>query len=124
MYRKTIVFAALLLLISMPAHFAKAASFDCAKAATADEIAVCKSTALSELDVKMATLFGVRMEIPMMMGASGAARDEQRAFLDERKACGSQDACIGKAYAARIAVLEQTIKSAMQDYCDKIGLCG
>ena len=103
---------------------AKAASFDCAKAAKADEIAVCKSQKLSDLDVKMATLYGVRMEIPMMMGAKGSAQDEQRAFLGKRAACGSNVSCIEGAYTARIGELEQTIKAAMQDYCNKIGLCG
>ena len=30
---------------------------------------------------QMATLYGVRMQIPMLMGARGAAQDEQRAWL-------------------------------------------
>ena len=36
----------------------------------------------------MATLYGVRMQIPMLMGARGAAQDEQRAWLASA-ACGS-----------------------------------
>ena len=58
-----------------------AASFDCGKARTADEKAICASPALSDLDTQMATLYGVRMQIPMLMGARGAAQDEQRAWL-------------------------------------------
>jgi uncharacterized protein len=103
---------------------ADAASFDCAKAAKPDEKAICATPALSDLDVEMATLYGVRMEIPMMMGAKGAAQDEQVAFLQQRAACGSDTACIASAYSARIATLKQTIADAMKDYCNKIGLCG
>jgi len=101
----------------------EAASFDCGKATKPDEIAICDSTKLSDLDVEMATLYRVRMEIPMLMGARGAAQDEQRAFLTKRETCGGKVACIEAAYTARIAVLNQAIKAAMQDYCKKLGIC-
>ncbi len=103
---------------------AEAASFDCTKAKTADEIAICQTQILSDLDTQMATLYGVRMQIPMLMGAKGAAQDEQRAFLTERGACGSDVACIQQAYLNRIAVLNQAIQAAMHDYCIKLGICG
>lgn len=102
---------------------ARAASFDCSKAAQPDEIAVCANPDLSNLDTVMATLYGVRMEIPMLMGAKGAAQDEQRAFLSTRAACGGNVACLASAYQARIATLQQTISAAMQDYCVKLGIC-
>ncbi|MEO8666916.1 MAG: hypothetical protein ABI399_00250 [Bauldia sp.] len=102
---------------------ASAASFDCGKAQKPDEFAICANPELSDLDVEMATLYGVRMEIPMMMGAKGAAQDEQVAFLQQRGACGGNVACIAAAYRERIATLKQTISGAMQDYCSKIGLC-
>jgi uncharacterized protein len=103
---------------------AEAASFDCSKAKTADEFAVCKTQVLSDLDMQMATLYGVRMQIPMLMGAKGAAQDEQRAFLAQRGACGGDVACIQQAYLNRIAVLNQAIQAAMHDYCIKLGICG
>jgi uncharacterized protein len=103
---------------------AEAASFDCTKAKTADEIAICSTPHLSDLDMHMATLYGVRMQIPMLMGAKGAARDEQRAFLAERGACGGNVACIQQAYLNRVAVLNQAIREAMHDYCIKLGICG
>jgi uncharacterized protein len=110
-------------LLGLAAGPATAASFNCAKAAKPDEIAICSDPGLGDLDVKMATLYGVRMEIPMMMGAKGAAQDEQRAFLDQRAGCGANIACIGAAYRERIEVLNQEISAAMQDYCVKMGLC-
>jgi uncharacterized protein len=73
---------------------AEAASFNCAKAKTADEIAICNTPHLSDLDTEMATLYGVRMQIPMLMGARGVAQDEQRAFLVQRGACGGNISCI------------------------------
>jgi uncharacterized protein len=79
---------------------------------------------LSDLDVQMATLFGVRMQVPMLMGARGAAQDEQRAFLQSRATCGSNVACITAAYNQRNATLNATISAAMQDYCVKLGICG
>jgi uncharacterized protein len=120
------LFLAVLLpiLLVLTAATARAASFDCAKATTPDEEAICDSTKLSDLDVEMATLYRVRMELPMLMGARGAAHDEQRAFLTQREQCGGNVACIEAAYAARIAALNQTIKAAMQDYCTKLGICG
>ena len=102
---------------------AGAASFDCSKAAAPDEIAVCGDPTLSNLDTEMATLYGVRMEIPMLMGARGDAQDEQQDFLTTRAACGSNAACIQTAYTNRITVLKQTISAAMQDYCVKVGIC-
>lgn len=102
---------------------AGAASFDCTKAATPDEIAVCNDPTLSNLDTEMATLYGVRMEIPMLMGARGDAQDEQVDFLSTRGACGSDTTCIQNAYQARIGVLQKTISDAMHDYCVKLGIC-
>ncbi len=103
---------------------ALAASFNCAQAKTADEKAICASPTLSDLDVKMATLYGVRMEIPMLMGARGAAQDEQRAWLAQRGTCGGNVACLVQSYQQRISELNQTIASAMQDYCKRLGICG
>ncbi len=103
---------------------AGAASFDCGKARTADEKAICADRTLSELDVAMATLYGVRMQIPMLMGARGAAQDEQRAWLAERRACGGEVTCLTASYQRRIVELDGTIADAMQDYCKLMGICG
>ncbi len=103
---------------------AAAASFDCGKARAADEKAICANQTLSEFDVAMATLYGVRMQIPMLMGARGAAQDEQRAWLAKRRACGSDVACLAQAYQQRIVELDETITEAMHDYCTRLGICG
>lgn len=117
--------AALLALLatSVVAGQAHAQSFDCAAARQADEKAICADRSLADQDVRMATLWWVEEKAPMMMGARGAARDAQRAFLKERAACGADKACIAKAYAARIDALEQAVEGQMQDYCKAIQLC-
>jgi uncharacterized protein len=106
------------------ADISQAASFDCGRARLPDEKAICADRGLSELDVEMAALYGVRMQIPMLMGAKGAAQDEQRAFLAARATCGANVACIRQAYERRNSVLNQAIIAAMQDYCIKLGICG
>ena len=124
MMMTSIRFVALAGVLATVAGGAHAASYNCAKAKQPDEIAICDSRSLSELDVQMATLYGVRMTIPMLMGSKGAAQDEQHEFLATRGACGADTACIDAVYRQRIDALRQTINEAMQDYCVKLGICG
>ncbi len=121
---KTLAILAALFGLATLSTTADAASFNCGKATTGDEIAICRTTVLSELDVAMATLYGVRMQLPMLMGSRGAAQDEQRAFLQSRAACGPDVPCLEAAYRRRNAELNATIAAAMQDYCRKLGICG
>lgn len=88
---------------------AAAASFDCAKAASADEKAVCASCDLAQQDVRMATLYEVLTSL-VAMGQRGDIQDRQQAFLKERAACGADEACLTKAYAQRIEVLQAGLK--------------
>ena len=119
------LFTAVLLAFGLGAASpALSASFNCAKAGTPDEKAICASRTLSDLDVQMATLYGVRMQIPMLMGERGAAQDEQRAWLGQRGTCGGNQACLIQSYQQRIGELNQTIAAAMQDYCTRLRLCG
>ncbi len=116
--------AAATIALTAAATPAAAASFDCTKAKTADEKAICASQYLSDLDTVMATLYGVRMQIPMLMGARGAAQDEQRSWLARRALCGSDATCLTASYQQRIVALNQTITEAMHDYCMRLGICG
>ena len=116
--------AALLPSLLLAAGSAGAASFNCAKAKTPDEKAICANRSLSDLDTQMATLFGVRMKVPMLMGSRGAAQDEQSQWLQSRHGCGASVACLTGSYQGRISVLNSEIDAAMQDYCVKLGICG
>ena len=94
---------------------AGAASFDCAKARAADEIAVCATPALSELDATLGALWFAYSRVPMMMGSNGARHDEAQAFLARRSACGSNVACLRAGYNARITDLKSSLVAAMSD---------
>jgi uncharacterized protein len=102
---------------------ASTASFDCAKASHPDEHAICSNQSLSNMDTEMATLFRVRMQIPMLLGSRGDAQDEQDTWLATRSACGSDVACLSAAYKTRIEQLNSAITAAMQGYCVKLGIC-
>lgn len=95
-------FAALALLAFPGA--AEAASFDCAKARTTDEIAICSNQTLGERDVEMATLYKVLTHL-LAMGGRGAVQDEQTEWLASRGQCGADVACLTQRYDQRIAAL-------------------
>jgi len=83
---------------------AAAPSFDCAKAGTATEHAICASSALSELDVALAAAYRAARA-----GASQAARDrvraDQIAWLARRDRCGGDTGCLEREMRARLAAL-------------------
>ena len=110
--------AATLALAALAAAPVRAASFDCSKATTADEKAVCANAGLSALDSEMAGLWYGYRAMPLLMGASGNRQDEAQAFLKARAACGSDAACLTKLYNQRIATLQQNIDWAVKNYCN------
>ena len=97
---------------------AAAASFDCARARARapDEVTVCRSPALSALDSEMGGLWYAYSRVPMLMGGNGDRGDAARAFLDRRRACAANVACLTSAYRARIAALHQGIDAAMAEF--------
>lgn len=97
---------------------AQAASFDCAKAAAPDEIAICQNPGLSERDTEMAALWFAYSKIPMMMGGNGNRHDAASEFLTQRAACGGDVACLSRAYDARIATLKTDIPQALGNACN------
>jgi uncharacterized protein len=108
--RRAAVLAALI--VTSPAA---AASFDCGKARTPDELAVCATPALSARDSEMGGLWFAYSRIPMMMGSNGARHEEALRFLAQRAACGRDIGCLTRAYDARIAVLRDGIDVAMTE---------
>lgn len=105
MYRAFFI-ASLLALGFAPAG--QAASFDCDKAGTADEKAVCADRALNDKDVKMGLLYDIDRHF-MGMGARGALMDEQADWLKHRRACGSGHDCLNALYDQRIDSLRKFI---------------
>lgn len=93
-----------LVLAAAAAGPARAASFPCAKAGAPDEKAVCEDLALNDLDVEMAVRFEILKDL-LTMGGRGKLRDDQEAWLAERRTCGADTACLQQAYAARLKTL-------------------
>jgi uncharacterized protein len=89
-----VVFAVIgLLVISRPGH---AASFDCSAARTPDERTVCANPALSELDSFAGLAYGQASMAAGLADVKPVALD----FLADRRACGTDEACIMASYMA------------------------
>ncbi len=100
-------------LLFSPCAVTRAASFDCAKAATPREKAVCTSPELSRADDEMAAAYrAVLAAAPVEM--IGEIRDGQRAWLRGLTGCDPDAdaalwACLSAAYASRINDLRHMI---------------
>lgn len=94
------------LFISAPAT-AQQPSFDCGKASTAVERAICASTTLSTLDRDLATAYSDRRN-----ALSKSGRDqllsEQRNWISIRDRCGADVNCLASAMTSRISALSQS----------------
>ena len=93
---------------------ASAASFNCAKARTADEKAICAERALNDKDVRMNELYGIGKRT-LAMGGRGALMDSQQAWLRDRRTCGANKACLNRAYDRRLADLERSMEPIYQN---------
>lgn len=106
----------LMMLMLLAAAPAQAASFDCAKATAADEVAVCRDGVTSSLDSEMGGLYFAYEKVPMFMGANGARHDDAEAFLAARGKCGADITCLRKVYTDRITALKTSIEASMQQF--------
>lgn len=99
---------AALVAASLAASAVHAASFNCTRARTADEKAICADRVLNDKDVRMALLFDVSRHF-LAMGRRGALEDAQTEWLKGRRACGANKQCLNGAYDHRIATLQGVI---------------
>src|SRR5919112_1098038 len=107
MIRNALSLAALsILLLTAAGQPGWAASFDCAKAGTGDEKAVCADRALNDEDVEMSVLYS-QLKPLLGMGARGDLDDEQVAWLKRRAGCGDDRACLSQAYQERVRQLRR-----------------
>ena len=97
---------ALVLAASLAPALAQAASFDCAKARTADEKAICANRPLNDKDVRMAQLYEINRKT-LAMGGRGALEDRQREWLRDRHTCGGRRVCLNRSYDQRLGELER-----------------
>src|SRR5688572_9004103 len=95
--------ALLAALLCIAACATAAAGFDCGKARTEDEKAICGNPELSRLDDDMAAAF--KAAVGLMSGDARriiAFRKNQVAWVKERSRCGDTVACLKSEYASRI----------------------
>ena len=87
---------------------ASAASFDCTRAASPAEKAICGDEGLSRLDSDLNSAF-----INAMSAAAnpGSLRSSQRDWLKRRNACGADTACLERVYQERLQRLQSTSSS-------------
>ncbi|MBC7669006.1 lysozyme inhibitor LprI family protein [Caulobacter sp. DWR2-3-1b2] len=88
---------------------AGAASFNCAKARTADEKAICANLALNDKDVRMSVLYDINRKT-LAMGGRGSLEDAQRQWLRDRRTCGANRACLNRAYDRRLSDLDRSME--------------
>jgi uncharacterized protein len=114
--RRRLASAALIAALALPgaaalvaAGPAAAASYNCARAATPTERAICKTLSLNDRDVRMAQLYDiVRHLVPM--GTRGAIMDRQAVWIRERNRCAADVACLARSYDRRIGELNQVLE--------------
>lgn len=104
-------FAGALLLVSGFGAFA--ASFDCGKARTPDETAVCADSRLSALDEQFGHVFATAMKQPEAE-TRHQVRTVARDFLADRRKCGAESRCIVVSYLNALGFFRQ--------FADKIDL--
>ena len=77
-----------------------AASFNCDKAQTKTEYAICEHRNLNDADVKMATTYNIiRKLVPM--GTRGVIQDQQVKWLQLRDQCQDNASCLADVYKMR-----------------------
>jgi len=81
---------------------ADASSFDCTSAASKTEKAICSDPYLSSLDDKLATQWRTTLG---NVTDPKALKTDQRQWLKNRNACGTQSACLRREYLIRLTEL-------------------
>ena len=82
-----------------------AASFDCAKAKSKIEKAICADPKLSQFDADLNRYYGTALEA-LKDGASCLKSDERQWVKTVRDKCGPKVDCLSKAYLGRLATLD------------------
>lgn len=90
----------------LPSQSAQAASFDCSRARTPTEIAICANPEVSSLDEDLAGLYrSLLNQLPAHQ--ADQVRQEQRSWIKARNSCGADIDCLRARYEERSARLGQ-----------------
>ncbi|NIF39909.1 DUF1311 domain-containing protein [Burkholderia sp. Tr-862] len=94
--------AMILAVLTIAPIAARAASFDCTKAASPTEKAICADPGLSSLDGQLAAAWKKALA---KGGDTAALKAAQLQWLKQRDRCGTDASCIGDRYRERLASL-------------------
>ena len=91
-------------------------SFDCDKASTKVEYAICASDDLSALDRELAATYkAAKVNVEKGSEAGTSLRDEQRQWNKEKSStCGDDVECLSETYRKRILELERWLDLSEQ----------
>lgn len=89
------------------APYSHAASFDCAKATTAIDRAICASPVLSDLDDRLAKAYTDSQLRATDQPARAAIKAEQLTWLRQTRNSCPDDICLAEAYQSRIQALQK-----------------
>ena len=85
-----------------------AASFDCSKATTETEIAICDDPELSALDERMSGVYVRGRQVTKnVSGSNLEIQNDQIDWLNKRNQCGAETSCLLNAYQTRIEELKE-----------------
>lgn len=91
-------------------------SFDCAKAGSSAEEAVCASDTLAALDLELARVYGLAAGSDLSTDRMNELKATQRGWIKGRDECWKSslglETCVGNEYAFRIAELRQGYAAA------------
>lgn len=85
----------------------QAASFDCSKAASTIEKAICRNDKLSKLDEELNTFYRTAMQ---NANQKNSVRQSQKQWIKQRNSCKEVE-CVTNAYEVRLEVLKSDIKA-------------
>jgi uncharacterized protein len=107
--------AAILISGALAAGPGRAASFDCAKAATPTEHAICDNPQLSSLDDQTAGLYYTLISggAPQATASVAQVKQAQANFLTQRDQCGANYNCLIDAYTSQIMYLKASSGQGM-----------
>lgn len=94
--------------LAPPPEYGAKPSFDCARARTISEHAVCGSAELAALDRTMATRYRGALSV-VNPEAARLLRDTRDPFLGYRERCGSDASCIDRVYRGRIREIDDIV---------------
>src|SRR4051812_11960441 len=90
-----------------------AASFDCTKATSRNELAICQDTGLSAADEELASKYDrLQQKLPDDTDERQQLTANQRAWLRSLTSCEGDTTCLMGAYQARITMLDDRYYAA------------